>query len=95
MTEDKFMTSQEWKDLSAESRHKINLYVQLAERFKKALYDCTPGIGSECIDDPEFCAQRIKTTRHNQHEMLIKKVEEYNRLVDGIKLIEATRRSGR
>lgn len=42
------------------------------ERWQKALYSVTPGIGSECINDPEFCAERIRHTRTSQHEMIVK-----------------------
>lgn len=40
--------------------------------WKKALYGVTPGMGSECIDDPEFCANRIRSSRESQMEVIRK-----------------------
>lgn len=48
-------------------------------RYKQALEGLTPG-GSEFVDDPEYCAEFVRRSRHSQHETIVRLTKELNAL---------------
>ena len=51
----------------------------LLTRYKRALEGLTPG-GSEFVDDPERCAENVKSTRDTLMRMLVRRTKQVHEL---------------